>query len=342
MSKYNVILADCAYGELLDLKDGVEDSTGEKWNVESSISNWGRTSKLSELRRYYRYFSEPLSVFLRRGKFKSIIGWQQFYALNYCFFCRIFNVKKQSIVLVTNFTYKHKKGIVGEIYHRYMKYIVSSKYVDSLLVLSKEYIKTCSEELGISTGKFQVIPFGVPDNYGKYESVTQGDYALAIGRSNRDYDWLIEEWKNIDLPLRIICDEFTYKGKLPDNVSIFDNVSGEKQYPQIMGSKIIIIPIKDESICSGDTVLLTALSFKKTVIVTAPSTLSEMYIIDGVNGFCVSKEHGSLAKCLEKACGVEREFGEKARESYLSSFSRYSMGKNIGNILNNYRVGQLV
>lgn len=330
---YNIILADCDSDELSDFKRGLEQSSGKEWIVESRISNWGRSSKLAELKRYFRYFSEPFSVFLRRKNYGDILGWQQFYALNYGFYCKLFHVKKRTRVTVANFTYKKKQGIAGGLYHRYMRGIVSSDYVDCLLVPSRDYIGRCASELGISEEKFRVIPFGVSDLYGSYEHVPQEEYALAIGRSNRDYDWLIEEWKGIDMPLRIISDVYTYSGSLPDHISILNSISGDQQYPQIMGSSVVIIPIKDGNLCSGDTVLLTSLSFKKPVIVTEPSTLAEMYIQHGYNGYCVKKEPGCLAKCVAEACRGGEALGNRARESYLKQYSRYSMGYRTGKLL---------
>ena len=333
MKNKNVVLADCLQEELIDFKDGLEKSTGLNWIIESTVSNWGRASSIRNLQRYFRYFSVPFKTFIKRKNYNYIIGWQQFYALNFCFFCRLFHVKKTVKVFVTNFTYKQKSGVIGKIYYKYMKYIVSSRYVDSLIVLSRDYINVCKEALGVNEGVFRTICFGVPDFYNLYKNVLQEDYAIAIGRSNRDYDWLIKEWQTINMPLRIISDTYKYQGELPNNVSIIDNISGDDQYPQIMGSKLVIIPIKDEKVCSGDTVLLTSLSFKKPVIVTAPSTLAEMYIENNYNGYCVKKECGCLAQCIVKAVNNEAIVAENARKSFQENYSRYSMGDSLGKLL---------
>lgn len=333
----NVILADCIPEEIEDFRKGLEASTGLEWEVMSKVSNWGRTSKWSDFRRYLTYFLVPFIVFINRKQYHQIVGWQQFYSLIFCFFCRVFHVSKTFDVIAVNFTYKEKNGLKGKLYYRFMRYMVNSKYLDHIMVLSKEYIDFCSDELEADKTKFHALCFGVPDLYEKYCTIKPMNTALAIGRSNRDYNWLLQEWRTIDYPLIIISDTYSPPKDLPLNVTIIDNISGDEQYPYIMKSRIVILPIDDPSICSGDTVLLTAMSFKKTVIVTSPSTLAEMYILDGNNGYCVSKQKGLLAKCMKNIIEENKYLGESARESYLNNYSRYSMGEACGSMISSYR-----
>lgn len=59
--------------------------------------------------RYLRYFTFPWKVFLHRKKYDCILGWQQFYAINFAFYCRLFQVRKTNKVVALNFTYKRVK-----------------------------------------------------------------------------------------------------------------------------------------------------------------------------------------------------------------------------------------
>ena len=328
----NVILADCIPEEIEDFREGLEKSTGLKWEVVSKVSNWGRTSRWMEIKRYFTYFFVPFAIFIHRKEYDNIVGWQQFYSLIFCFFCRLFHVKKKFKVYAINYTYKKKEGFVGKIYYHFMKYIITSQYLDKAMVPSKNYVEICSKQFDIDKDKFAVLCFGVRDIYSNYKNIVIEDIALSIGRSNRDYDWLIKEWKEIDYPLIIISDTYKVPKELPSNIRIIDSVSGEEQYPYIMKSNIIILPIDEPSICSGDTVLLTSMSFKKCVIVTTPSTLAEMYVKDGENGFIVKKESGELKKCIEKAIR-NNDIARKARDSYLNNYSRWKMGSTTGDII---------
>ena len=330
----NIILIDCKKEQIIDFLKGLQEKTKISWEIEATLSNWGRTSLWLKLKRYLMYFYVSFKVFCHRKEYNKIVGWQQFYALIFVFYCRIFKVKKTFSVYIMNFTYKNKKGIIGKIYFKFMRYILQSKYIDGIHVPSREYASLCAKNFHIKENKFCIIPFGIPDLYGKYSPLEEKrEYILAIGRSNRDYDWLINEWRNISINLYIISDEYKPINKLPSNVKVIDNVSGEKQYPYILGCKLLILPIKNGNICSGDTVLLTAMALKKTVIVTFPSTLSEMYLKDGENGFLVNKNHGELKKLLITIKEKNIDLGENARKSYLENFSRISMGEKMGKII---------
>lgn len=333
MDKENIIIADCDAAEIDDVLKGIEEVTQCEWRIESKISNWGRNTKWMNIKRYILYFWTPWKIFIRRKKYDKIVGWQQFYALIFCFFCSVFQVKKTFTVCAVNYTYKPKKGIVGIVYYNFMKYITNSKYLDYIYVPSYKYVDICHKELGIDKEKIVVLPFGIPDIYEKYKNSKTNvneKYVLAIGRSNRDYEWLIEEWKSIDFPLWIISDTYRHKDELPGNIKIIDNIAGDKQFPYIANCSFLILPIKDGDICSGDTVLLTAMSFKKTVIVTNHSTLAEMYIKGDDNGIIVDKNPGKLKQCIEKMIKNKVDLGNSARESFLSNYSRLTMGKRIG------------
>lgn len=218
-----------------------------------------------------------------------------------------------------------------------MGYCIKSRYLDYIHVPSKAYALECSKEFNVSIKKFIVIPFGIPDTLKKWENskTEYSDYILAIGRSNRDYDFLVDVWKNMPkhYKLLIICDQYKPNKKIPDNVIVRRDITGEQQFPYIYNCKLMIIPIDKENICSGDTVLLKAMSFNKTVVITKPSTLSEVYIENRKNGISIEKDEKKfiyeLNKLLEDKELIE-DIGIKARKSYLDNYSRYAMGKKLG------------
>ena len=121
MDKKNVILTDCKPEEIATFAEGCNSVVKEPFSVITSISNWEHGGFLQNIRRYAAYFVFPFKVFLKRKHYGTIIGWQQFYAINFALFCRLFYVKKRNTVIAVNFTYKRKNGFVGKIYHAYLK-----------------------------------------------------------------------------------------------------------------------------------------------------------------------------------------------------------------------------
>ena len=341
MDKKNIILADCEKDELTDFANGLDKVMNKKFEINSKVCN-GKRNLVYNIFRYLIYATFPIKYLLNRKQYEYIVGWQQFYALFFAFYCRIFHLKKKNILVVCNFTYKGKKGIIGNIYIKFMRYILTSEYIDYIHVPSNNYAQQCSDILGIARDKIIVTYFGIPDTYDKWkESKCEYDnFSLAIGRSNRDYDFLIDAWKQMpeENKLLIVSDEYKTNEKLPKNIILRNDINGNKQFPYIINCNLMIIPIADGDICSGDTVLLKAMSFYKTVVVTEPSTLSEMYIENGKNGIAVRKEKKTFIECINKILKSEEKklnISRMARKSYLEKFSRYSMGKCIAEHIKN-------
>ena len=196
-----------------------------KFKVLSSISNGSHKGIIKNFIRYLKYFTFPFLIFLNREKYNVILGWQQFYAINFALFCRLFHVNKCNTNVVVNFTYKHKSGIIGKIYYLYMKYCCQSEYIDYFHVPSYNYIDICSKELGINKEKFIVTSFGVPDTYEdmKYLKTPMKDYSLSIGRSNRDFNFLVNVWKQDCMKgntLLIVSDTWKPAEQMPPNVCL--------------------------------------------------------------------------------------------------------------------------
>lgn len=338
--KKNIILCDCESDEVTSLRDGFN-SDGGDFEIKSHIANWKRTSKISEQRRYFKYFFVAFRYFLKRKKYGTLVGWQQFYALIFGFFCSVFHTKKVNKVVVLNFTYKEKKGKLARVYRWFMRRCLEKGYVDYIHVPSNNYAVTISESFNFPIDRIIVIPFGINDPYDEfsrlplpYQAPKEG-YVLSIGRSNRDYDFLISAWKNINYPLVIISDTYEGNNKGNSYITIIRNVAGEESYPWIAHCNAMIIPIDDGTICSGDTVLLTALAMKKKVLITTPSTLAEMYIVHGENGLCVKKQDSNFELFVNDMifCSKYDYLQEKARDNYLNNYSRLSMGKKLKEIV---------
>lgn len=338
-NKNNIIIADCMADEILPFVETFR-YKNRPFTIKSHIANWKRTGKFSEIKRYAKYFSVAFKYFWSRKKYNTVVGWQQFYALIFCFYSWLFGTKKVNTVIALNFTYKEKSGFAGKVYKWFMQKCVSTGYLDYLHVPSNDYADSFSKDFAFPRENIIVNTFGIVDNFSTLSKLPVPDgyekdgYALAIGRSNRDYDFLISAWQDIDYPLVIISD--TYKGDTDnDKINILRNVAGDVSHPWIANCGLMVIPIDDGSICSGDTVLLTAMSLERKIIVTAPSTLAEMYITDGENALLSSKKSDELKKAVLSIIGTEvyNDLGRRARESFINNFSRQGMGLKITKIL---------
>ena len=335
ISDNNIFLIDCDKNEIEDFLIGLSQVTKKNYEVFQCVCNSHKG--FQELKRYFIYTFFPLKFIFFRKKYNYVIGWQQFFSLFYCFWSRIFHMEKCNIVVALNFTYKAKRGLKGKVYKKFMEYCLTSKYLDFIHVPSEQYVEVCCKEFGLKREMFLVSHFGILDMYSLWKNmqVEYERYSLAIGRSNRDFDWLVSAWKGLPKNelLIIASDTYTPQIALPENVIHRKDIVGDEQYRYIINAERVIIPIDDGRICSGDTVLLKSMSFEKTVVVTVPSTLGEMYINDGDDGVLIEKNESLFrAKIMELIEHPEKELeiGKRARQKYIQYYSRHNMGVHIG------------
>lgn len=337
MKVKNIALFDSNQEEAEDFIKGLEQSTRLKWKALVYTANKGRKNRIGNLVRYFKYFSFPFTVFLHRKEYNNIVGWQAFYGLLFAFYCRVFHVKKVNTLLIKNFTYKPKKGFVETVYFRFMNYIVKSKYIDVFVCTSQTFCNYCAEVFHEPKERFVFLPFGVND-FTKCVDMNvpaTNDYILSLGRSNRDWDFLIESFTETQYPLRIVCDEL-HRDNLPDNIRIYNNVWGDESFEFIKNCRFMIIPIMDGKIGSGETVLLQTMSFSKPIIITKPSCLADDYVTDGETGLVVSKKKDDLLAAVEKLWNDQKLYerlSSNCRALYESKHSLLSYGKYVGNTL---------
>lgn len=336
--KTNLLFCDCPKNEVESFRLSIEKTLKETTIIQSSINNKGQGNFILKGKRYINMFLFPFKIFLKRKQYNRIFGWQQFYATNLSFFSRLFHIKKENELIIVNFTYKEKAGFIGFIYKKYMKFSLESKYVDYIHIPSYNYIDFCRKHLDIPRNKFIVTSFGIPETFKEWENrpIDISNYSLSIGRSNRDFDFLVRLWSSPYLnseKLIIISDTYKPKHHLPNNITLYNNITGNRSFPYIKNCKLMIIPIDNGNICSGDTVLLTGLMFHKAVVITQPSTLAEMYIDNNINGICIDKENlTDNAQKIRELLNDEEKLkllGENGYIKFANNFSRFAMGEKL-------------
>ncbi|MBP1618466.1 MAG: hypothetical protein H6Q14_2293 [Bacteroidetes bacterium] len=303
--------------------------------VEFCVSNGSRNSPFADLFRILKYFLFPLKMVFRRKGLGRVIGYQQFYALNFAFFCRLFALKKINDLIVLQFIYKKKEGLLGRIYHRYMEFSVKSKYIGLFICFSKEECAHYSELFHLPAAKFQFVRLGMEclDTPSIDAALLSEKYIFSTGRSNRDYDFLVDVLEVTDYKVRIACD--TYKRETASNVVIDNDCFNEKMLHYMRNSHCVVIPLKDTTISAGQLVILQAMQMGKPVIITKSKGISD-YITDRYSGLLISKDKGSLLKALEKVYSDDdlyQRLVNNGKKEYENHFSMESMASNIGKIV---------
>ncbi len=305
----------------------------DKWIAYGKVTNRLHGSFAKTLLRYAIYFLFPLQFVFQRNRYGKIIAWQQFYGLNFAFWCRLLHLKKKNDLTVMTFIYKMKAGGVSRLYHKYMNYIVTNQYIDRFICFSKEECAYYADLFGVNVGKFVYVPLGmtVPER----QDISDGGYVFATGRSNRNYDFLVEALKGTNYKCTIACDSYHAKVDA-GNVTVLNDCYGEDMLKLIACCHCVAIPLKDLKMSSGQLVVLQAMSMGKPVVCTSSDGIKD-YVEHGVTGLLVENNKDSWQDALRQLYALDgsyEEMSKNAKVVYRREFTEGAMFQRIANVVN--------
>lgn len=336
LKQSNAILVDFSNGNDWEFLKTMNETTERTWEVIQCISNKDRIGLAANLKRYMKYFIFPFKIFLHRKSFSYIIAWQQFYGLIFTFYCQVFHVRKFSKLIVMAFIYKPKPGLAGRIYHKFMNYIVHSKYIDKIICFSSHECIYYTSLFKVEGSKFEFVQLGEvlqnpnPSDKGNGQAV--GEYILSAGYSNRDFDFLIDVLKDTDYQVKIYGDK---------NIDLYDNirVSNEnlesKNWEIISGCRCLAIPLKEPNISAGHLTIIHAMQIGKPVIVTDSKGIQDL-ITHGENGFIAPNDKHIWLDYISRIYHDEDLYNtmcQKAKIRYTNNHTVQAMGNAIGNLI---------
>lgn len=332
--KKNIILID--YDPKIDDNNGfileLEKIVGGKWCIMEKQTNKFHGSTIKNIIRLVWYFLFPLLIVFNRNKYDKIIGWQQFYGLNFAFWCRLLHLRKVNDLTVMTFIYKRKRGIIGWLYHKYMQYIVTSKYIDRFICFAKEECSYYSDLFGIAKDKFVFILLGEGNLRTKNADICDNGYLFATGRSNRNYDFIIDILADAPYKLIIACDDYK-KQNLPQNIRILSDCYGADMLSMMAKCHCVLVPLKDLTMSSGQLVVLQAMSMGKPVICTNSDGICD-YIINEKTGFLVDNNSKDWLDALDSLKNNESWYKMSANslDLYKCQFTENAMYKRIAKL----------
>lgn len=328
----NLILNDNDHAAegLDDFREVLERETGISWEWIDWVSNQPRAGALSEIRRYGKYILKPIALVFRRDV-ENICSWQQFYAVSYAFFSRLFRRPKTARVTAMTFIYKPKSGIVGHLFERYVRYAVTSGFIDSITCTSSSECEAYAERFGLPREMFSFVPWAIPDYAREFNTARSEGFILGSGRSNRDWRYLMDELDGTEYKA-IIVDDTLRDADAPANVEILTDVADEGFRELLSRCWAFVLPIDDPRVSAGQTVLLHAWDFGKPIVCTKSRGLTDDYVRDGEDGIVVEKKPGAVLDALRRLSS-DRAFYERlaraGRRKYLENYTHEALGRHV-------------
>lgn len=334
MMRNNVVIIDSNEQEGRDFITGLKNATDENWELIIKKCN-DRSSKFMNAVRYMKYAIVPLRIFLFRKHYDRIVAWQQFYGLFFAFYCRLFHVKKENMLLVMTFIYKEKKGYVGKLYKRFFDYVVKSKYIDGFTCVAKIECENYSKVFNEPLERFHYVQWGLRDFSKEYNTAPAKErYVFSAGRSNRDWDFTFSALGDAPFAAKFVCSEF--KQRTYNNIEVFANIKDDEYYRILGGASCVFISTKNIGISAGQITLIQAMQFGKPVILTRSDGLTNDYVIDGYNGIVINKNKEELLGALTTLYSDKQLYDRLSRNGrrlYEEKYSNYRLGGDIGAII---------
>ena len=201
-------------------------------------------------------------------------------------------------------------------------------------------------DTGFDQSKIFFVPNGIDIEFMKRRTTEGGSssksaerFVLSVGKDmGRDYETLIRAVKDIPIEVRIVALPRNVEavGEIPANVKILGFVPFPRLVELYKEALFVVIPTKgerhlDASDCSGQYVLLDAMSIDKAIIASERETLAD-YFTDGEEGVTTTAENSDeLRKAINEMLHDEvkrKEFGQKASKRG-ATFTTSRMAENL-------------
>lgn len=331
MIKKGLIIADCSKEETHDFLKGLNDNSNINWKVKNLVCN-GKRNFLTEVKRFFFYAYGGFYCFLFRNKYDYIICWQQFFGVFFSFFSKISFVKKRKAkVMLMTLIYSYKLGFLGRVYNRFMKFCLCNNMLDFITVTSSYEIKKYKNMFLIDENKLFFLPWS-RSSYGLNFNTAKGDYIISIGRSNRDFDFVEDTLFDYDMKTFIFTDLDTNQNR--GNCIYSNDLKNANAY--MAKAFCVIIALKDLTMSSGQTLLISAFCLGKPVIVTKSAGLTDDYCINGVNSLVIDKSKDELINAINFLRNDKnyKNISANAFSCWKNNYTIYQMGINVAKILN--------
>lgn len=209
-------------------------------------------------------------------------------------------------------------------------------------LMNKTKIDLCIDD-NIALKKFSHVNWGAEQSFYKGRRnklpASETQFAICAGTTDRDFNVIIEAFRDIDFPLEIYCTEETRPNieNLPSHISINSSfIPYSKLLVRYQLARFILIPIKEDKIKSGRTlgltVLLDALAIGKPAIMTQNDFVD---INPGALGFGISIYGHEVQQWKTSILGILNDFrnldemGLRATVLFEKKYNSFKFGEEL-------------
>jgi glycosyltransferase involved in cell wall biosynthesis len=194
-----------------------------------------------------------------------------------------------------------------------------------------------AEAFGWPREKLLFAPFHTTRQLLERAPATEEPFAIAAGRTFRDYRTLLEAYTGIESPLVIVATPAAIgDAALPPHVSLRYDIPLESLMDLIARSSVVVLPLAERQISIGQSVLLQAMAMGKAVVVTRVNGTID-YVEHMVTGVLVPPHDAAALRdailTLDRDPALRRRLGDAAREQVVQRFLPEHYAVNVARLL---------
>lgn len=285
-------------------------------------------------------FYLPIVALYKRKSCDAVISWSLRMGVNYGLLNRLVR-RRKAVHIIYDF---HINPIRSDALYRFrllwMRLAIPG--IDFFLTTSQEEYHRYSTMFAIPPARIRFFPMSPARHYLNDYPFEKKDYILSYGNSDRDYDTLIKSVENINVPMIILTQNYTPAITVPPHVTILTpRREGIHLIELISAARMVVLPLKEESVSAGQTAMLEIMALARPLIVTSNPATRE-YAVHGKTAiFCQAGNDvqlkAALLLLLENR-DFSEELGKRSRQRmmHLVEESQTIFLDILTNILNKY------
>lgn len=198
------------------------------------------------------------------------------------------------------------------------------------------------ETFGWPADKVAFVPFHTDPTFAKRDSSPEEPLVVAAGRTFRDYPTLLEAARGgLDLPLTIVAGRQSFGGApLPAGVTTLFDIPLPELVALMARAAIVVLPLTERQISTGQSVLLEAMAKGKAVVATRVNGTVD-YIEHMRTGVLVPPGDAVAMRAainvLARDPDLRRRIGIAAREQVLAHYLPDHYAQGVARVLGNVR-----
>lgn len=232
--------------------------------------------------------------------------------------------KRPKLIWVSFAPTPKSSGLTGLIRELILKYAIKGN--DLLICHARTLVDSLHNRFPEFRDKIVFVPWGIPQRAidKRLAAAKQPDegYIFSGGRTNRDFDTVMEALQHLNIPAKLELDNQTkLQSHVSDQIEIYRDLPTNQFFNMMGGSKAVVISLENPSVASGLMVMRDAQLMKKPVVISNTAGMSD-YIKDGEDGLLFNhKDPEDLKKKLEKLLNDKELYNHLTEKGFRSAQS---------------------